>query len=121
MRDRWAGIRALKREYKPQPYNRKNKEGIIVEQDERAETAAKYLAEIQWGTSSGSKGRAGEREERSIEYKKKAVIKKVQGKYNVGNLTIDEVRRVVKKLKRHKKITNLTNNKHKHVINEQMQ
>ena len=31
------------------PYNSKNKQGKIVAQDSRAETAAKYLAEEQWG------------------------------------------------------------------------
>eukprot|EP00973_Karenia_brevis_P022307 3069330-Karenia_brevis.AAC.1 len=40
VRDNWAGIRALKREYTPLPYNRKDPQGNIVAQGSRAETAA---------------------------------------------------------------------------------
>ena len=42
-------IGALKKEYAPQPYNRNDEEGNIVKQGERAETAARYLAKMQWG------------------------------------------------------------------------
>eukprot|EP00973_Karenia_brevis_P004309 590674-Karenia_brevis.AAC.1 len=54
VRDRWAGIRALKKEYHPNPYNRKDENGRIVAQKDKAETAAKYLAEKQWGNRSNN-------------------------------------------------------------------
>ena len=49
MRDYWPGIRAIRKDYAPLPYNRKHKAGEIVAQDSRAETAALHLAEEQWG------------------------------------------------------------------------
>eukprot|EP00973_Karenia_brevis_P034736 4792890-Karenia_brevis.AAC.1 len=49
VRDHWAGIRALKKEYSPMPYNRRDAYGNIVAQSSRAETAAQHLAFSQWG------------------------------------------------------------------------
>ena len=48
VREKWAGIRSLKNEFKPLPYNRKDKAGNIVSQNSRAETAAQHLAYEQW-------------------------------------------------------------------------
>ena len=50
VREKWAGIRALKSNFNPMPYNRKDKQGNIVAQESRAETAAQHLAYDQWGT-----------------------------------------------------------------------
>ena len=36
VRECWAGIRALRKDYTPQPYNRKDKEGNVVAQSSRA-------------------------------------------------------------------------------------
>ena len=49
MREHCAGIGALRKEYTPQPYNRTDKRGNRVALESRAETAAKHLAEEQWG------------------------------------------------------------------------
>ncbi len=48
-RERWAGIRGIKKDYTPTPYARKHKQGQIVANPRRAETAAQYLSEDHWG------------------------------------------------------------------------
>ena len=48
IRDKWMGIKAMKRTYNPLPYSRKNSAGKIVPLAERPEASAKYLAEVQW-------------------------------------------------------------------------
>ena len=92
VRDRWAGIRALKKEYNPRPYNRKDKEGNIVPQKDRAETAATYLAKQQWVKNTS---------DNNTSYRKDA-INTGYLPYNTGPITFKELTDIIAKLKRHK-------------------
>ncbi len=50
VRERWAGIRRIKGKYQPQPYNRTDKySGKHIHMKLRAERAADYLSQEQWG------------------------------------------------------------------------
>ena len=46
VREKWMGIKNLKRNFQPQPYHRKNKQGHTIQADQTAEAFAKHLAEI---------------------------------------------------------------------------
>ena len=48
-RDRWMGNRHLKQENQPTPYARRTTEGEHITQKQRAQKAADYLGEEQWG------------------------------------------------------------------------
>ena len=48
-RDRWMGIKQLKSEYKPTPYQRRDRQGTHIHKDLRAEQAAEYLRKHHWG------------------------------------------------------------------------
>ena len=95
VRDNWAGIRALRKEYAPQPYNRKNKKGEIVAQENRAETAAIHLAEEQWGYGEGEE--EGKKEEREKLKKEKTIVRE-KGKYKTSRITMEELNIVVKNI-----------------------
>ena len=60
IRDKWLGIRQLKKEYQPITYARTTKEGHHIPQKERAQKAAEYLAEEQWGKKRKREERDGE-------------------------------------------------------------
>ena len=96
MREYWAGIRALRKDYAPQPYNRKYREGKIVTRKIRAETAARHLAEEQLGFEKN-----GDKEAREGEKwrEKEQIISGASQdkKYTVGKITIEELNKVLKK------------------------
>ena len=48
IRDRWMGIRALKKDFKPTTYNLKTNQGRPIPYEERAEETAKHLNGNQW-------------------------------------------------------------------------
>ncbi len=47
VRDFYLGVKELKSEYNPKPFNRKGKDGKSVPLNRRAEAAARYLSEEQ--------------------------------------------------------------------------
>ena len=49
LRDRWLGIRELRRKYTPTPYHNKDRQGLHISHKNRAQHAAKHLSELQWG------------------------------------------------------------------------
>ena len=49
LKERWAGSKVLRTEYKQKAYAMKDKYGQEEEQEGRAEAMAEYLAEIHWG------------------------------------------------------------------------
>ena len=91
-RDRWAGIRALRNEYQPNPYHRKKSDGSHIPKHRIAEEAAKHLAENQWGSNDN-----GELADRSTE---RIVTEEVR--YDVGEIRLMELQKVVRKFKRRK-------------------
>ena len=48
LRDRWLGIRGMKKQYQPMAYSQKDKEGKHIPMNRRAEFAAKYWADEIW-------------------------------------------------------------------------
>ena len=92
VRERWARIRELKREYNPTPYNRKDKDGNIVQQNGRADTTATYLATQQWGHKTGSP--------KAEEISDTPIIPHTHGawdRYNPGPITMKELIAVINK------------------------
>ena len=49
IRDRWLGIRQMKKQFAPNPYCRKDERGRHIPKDRLAEETAKFLAEEVWG------------------------------------------------------------------------
>ena len=49
LRDRWLGIRNLKRPYQPTPYYQHDKDGKHIKIRDRAEAAANFLGTGVWG------------------------------------------------------------------------
>ena len=49
IRERWLGIRELKRKYNITPFHNKNAAGEHIQHKKRAQEAAKHLSEKQWG------------------------------------------------------------------------
>ena len=95
VREKRAGIRALNNEFKPLPYNRKDKRGNIVAQESRAETAAQHLAYEQWGNT----------ENCNETFNNTNIIDPTvenNNKYNTGIITLAELEAIINKLKRHK-------------------
>ena len=95
-RDQWMGIKRLKEQYQPNPYHRKTKEGTHIKKEERAKEAAKYLSKEQWGINEEIKQqqqREGIRKDRIIEENEN---------YNTQEITLQELKQIIKKFKRRK-------------------
>ena len=75
--DQWLGIRQLKSEYKPNPYNRKTKEGIHIHRKERANEAAKYLEKEQWVNEGNDPTKTGDDKENTAKSKKEGERERV--------------------------------------------
>eukprot|EP00975_Prorocentrum_lima_P053908 11310257-Prorocentrum_lima.AAC.1 len=48
-RDRWLGLRHMKRDYAPTPYCRKTTAGAFIGPHQLAQKAAEYLRDSHWG------------------------------------------------------------------------
>ena len=96
LRDKWLGIRQLKSEYQPNPYNRKRKNGTHIPLEKRAEEAAKYLQKEQWGkeTSNNIPSNTGTQQTRGTQ--------NTTDNYNIGEISMEELREVIKKFKKRK-------------------
>ena len=92
LRDRWLGIRQLKSDFKPAPYSLKDQDGKVVPKYKRAETAAKYLAEKHWCNPDATNGAHIPAHQ----------IWPPNPKLEQGEVTLEDVHRAVKKLKRRK-------------------
>ena len=100
IRDRWMGIRALKQEYQPNPYARRTTEGEHITQKQRAQKAAEYLSEEQWGTKRKVAFLAQE-----PKAKRPKIIdtgKHPNTQYNIGEITVKEIWETIKRYKRRK-------------------
>lgn len=75
-RDRWMGIRMLKKGYTPNPYYRKAKGGIHIEIRRRAQETANYLKTAQWGKEEKEQEKEKEREIPKIVHKGKISYRK---------------------------------------------
>ena len=91
VRDRWMGIRGIKKEYQPSPYHRKTADESHIPKHKIAEEAARHLAQNQWGHSGN----------RPAELRTDKIVT-AEVSYNVGDITLSELKKVVKKLKRRK-------------------
>eukprot|EP00973_Karenia_brevis_P061548 8559073-Karenia_brevis.AAC.1 len=91
VRDKWLGIKQLKKGYSPQPYCRRNKDGQMVPYKERAETAAKYLAEEVWGTP-----------KKTRLHSNRKIYKNQHKNYLTHQITLDELNWIIRRFKRHK-------------------
>jgi len=95
VRDKWLGIKFIKQKHSPNLYERANMQGTTVGINEKAQAAAEYLAQKQWGTHGHTTDDA------NIGYYTCARNKKV-GQYNIDDLTLAELKVILKKMKRHK-------------------
>lgn len=77
LRDRWFGLRKLKRGYNPKPYARRSTAGGPIERKQRAQEAAKYLAKVQWGKNLNNKTKSLPRTKIGR-----------KGVYNLGSFTL---------------------------------
>ena len=93
LRDRWLGIRELKRKYNPTPFHNKNAAGEHINHKKRAQEAAKHLSEKQWGTNNTNQTR---------EMVDTPIIEANTEQYNIDYPTLVEIYRAIRKLKRRK-------------------
>ena len=101
IRDRWLGIRELKSKYNPIPYHNKNEEGKHLAWTQRAQKASEYLSNQQWGEPSNEDER--KREEFQHTYRNNKFIEyHPLERYNTAPPSMEELERVIKKLKRRK-------------------
>ena len=92
--EHWAGIRALKKEYSPMPDNRKNRQGIVAAQGSRAETAAQYLHEDQWGHTNN------DTENHLTNIPIITQQSENYTRYNTANITLEELTEILKRFKK---------------------
>jgi len=92
VKDRWMGLKKLKKKYVPIPYFRKTKEGVPIKRAEQAQKVAEFLRDNIWSldNSSGKENNLN-----------KDIINK-NLKFNIGNFTMKELNAAIKKLKRDK-------------------
>ena len=82
VRDRWLGIRQLRKGYKPIPYSLKDETGKHIPREQRAHHAANFLATKIWGKSEGTI---------TTEWKQDLIIKEDLG-MNVAPITMKEMK-----------------------------
>ena len=101
LRSRWLGIKELKPKYNPTPYHNKTKEGEHIKLHERAQKAAEYLSKEQWGEP--SQEHKDLKESRRHKYRNNKITKyHLFEKYDIGEITIEELISIAKQLKRRK-------------------
>ncbi len=99
IRSRWLGIRKLRSNFNPQPYNRTDKTtGIHIHTRERAQKAAEYIGGEQWGTKETEE----EVRERRGMLNKRKIVEKPKEQYRIGEITKKELKLVIKKLREEK-------------------
>ncbi len=99
VRERWAGIRRIKSKYQPQPYNRTDKySGKHIHMKQRAERAADYLSQEQWGKKEELEEERGRRRKMN----QRRIIPKDREQYRTCEIEIWEIKAIIKKLKRRK-------------------
>ncbi len=97
VRERWAGIRRIKGKYQPQPYNRTDKcSGKHIHMKQRAERAADYLSQEQWG----KKEAAEEERERRGKMNHRRIIPKDREQYRVCEIEIWEIKAIIKRFEK---------------------
>ena len=94
IRDQWAGVKRQKAEYKPRPFERKDKEGKDVKVTQLAEATADYLSTRQWGTNKEEKEQTDNISNR--------IIRKHKAEYNTDIITIEEIQKAIKQAKNNK-------------------
>ena len=91
IRDKWLGIRQLKKEYQPNPYARTNRKGTFIRQDQRAQEAAKYFSKEQWGKR---KRKEEDEEERDKIIRTKITrCQNTEGDNEIGEITLQEIKK----------------------------
>jgi hypothetical protein len=93
IRERWLGIRELKRKFNPTPFHNKTAQGQHIQHKERAQEAAKYPSTIQWGTNLDTA---------TQEIDETQIIQPNTEQYNIDYPTLAEIYRAIRKLKRRK-------------------
>jgi len=95
IRDKWLGIKFIKTTHKAKLYERKNRQGELVTFKQQAEAAADYLEKDQWGIQTEQRE---ERETSRLHIKRN----KFENHYNTANFTVQEIKCLIKILKRNK-------------------
>lgn len=105
IRDKWLGVKFLKRDRKPKLYEFADKDGKPVTLKEKAEVTADYLASVQWKKNDKIIG-----EDDPLYYKppidpetNKPVKRNLKNAvYELGEITLDELKAFIKRSKRRK-------------------
>ena len=101
LRSRWLGIKELKSKYNPIPYHNTTKEGEHIKLHDRAQKAAEYLSKEQWGEP--NQEQKDFKNSRSHKYRNNKINKyQLFEKYNIEEITMEELKDIAKQLKRRK-------------------
>jgi hypothetical protein len=104
---RWEGLRRMKKDYTPVPYTIRDKNGRHVNMRDKAAAKADYLATKQWGKQRGVET-AGNQDEEEVRIRCRNKERYQRQREEMGlrfrmtNITVQEVTRVIKRLKRNK-------------------
>ena len=87
IRDQWAGVKRQRTEYKPRPFERRDKNGNEIKLTEQAEATATYLTDKQWGANNKEREMADQISNRKLGK---------QQEYNIDIITTEEIRKAIK-------------------------
>ena len=96
-RDKWLGIRQLKTEYQPNTYARRTRDGKHIPHAQRAQKAADYFSKEQWGKKKRKQADTtleGRERKEKVDH-----CKNTETDYDLSDITITEVKDVIKKFK----------------------
>ena len=94
-----ARDKTIEAEYQPNTYARRNNDGTYIPHAQRAQKTAEYFSREQWGKKRQSTDTT--REEKPITEKVDYCTNAAK-EYNTEDITLEEIKEVVKKLKRRK-------------------
>ena len=98
VRDRWLGLRQLRKNYTPIPYSRRTQDGKHIPMQGRAEEAAKYLANEIW---TDKRSESTKEKARNKFMTAEQIVREHLG-IKEGTVEMSELIRVIKKPKRRK-------------------
>lgn len=99
VREKWLGIRQLKNKFTPHPYSRIDHDsGEHIHRNNRAQKAADYLTNKQWGHEDTKENRESRRNKQLTSN----IINRNTEQYNIGEITTPELKNIIRKLKRNK-------------------
>ena len=105
-KDKWNGVKTVRSDYKPKRDAKRDREGTVVDIDQRAEATKDYLEKEQWGKQADPQDTSQEQKERVRILKRVAIsIMEVKSSdfdnvaFRLGPMTMDELKGIIEYFK----------------------